>query len=177
MSNPVGLASLEDSIAFLEQQIQKVEEAIKEHLKAHPHLKNQKKLLMTVSGVGEKNVLYLLVVLHRWNAFTDGKGKASSLAAYAGLDPKPCESGTSIRKRTGISRQGNRLFRARLFMSALGGINGKNSPLTNFYKRLVGRGKAKKPALVATARKILIWSWSVFKTNTPFDVTRFGITQ
>ena len=172
-----GLASLEDSIAFLEQQIQKVEEAIKEHLKAHPHLRNQKKLLMTVSGVGEKNVLYLLVVLHRWNAFTDGKGKASSLAAYAGLDPKPCESGTSIRKRKGISRQGNRLFRARLFMSALGGINGKNSPLTNFYKGLVGRGKAKKLALVAAARKILIWSWSVFKTNTPFDVTRFGITQ
>jgi transposase len=168
--------SLKQSIAFLERQIAQVQKSIKEHLKAHPHLKEQKKLLLSVSGVGEKNVLYILVMMHRWEALTEGKGEASGLVAYVGLDPKPHESGTSIRKRAGISRQGNRPFRSRLYMSALGGVGG-NNPLRAFYKRLVGLGKPKKVALVAAARKILIWCWAVFRSNTPFDTARFGCSQ
>jgi len=165
------------TIAFLEKQILQAQKAIKEHLNAHPHLKEQKKLLLTVPGVGEKNVLHFLVMMHRWRTLTDGEGEASALTAYLGLDPKPHESGTSIRKRAGISRQGNRPLRSRFYMSALGGIKGKNTPLSIFYKRLVGRNKPKKVALVAAARKILIWCWTVFRTNTPFDVTRFNLAQ
>jgi transposase len=166
--------SLKQTIGFLERQTVQVQKAIKEHLKAHPHLKEQKKLLMSVSGVGEKNVLHILVIMHQWRELTDGEGEANSLVAYVGLDPKPHESGTSVRKRAGISRQGNKAFRSRLFMSALGGIKGKNSPLRAFYMRLVGRGKAKKVALVAAARKILVWCWAVFRSNTPFDTARFA---
>lgn len=164
------------TIAFLERQILQIQKAIKEHLRAHPHLKEQKKLLLTVSGVGERNVLHILVMMHRWGALTGGKGSTKSLVAYVGLDPKPHESGTSIHKRAGISRQGNRPFRSRLYMSALGGVGG-NNPLRTFYKRLVGRGKPKKLALVAAARKILIWSWMVFSTDTPFDAARFDHNQ
>ena len=165
------------TIAFLEKQILQVQKAIKKHLNAHPHLKEQKKLLLTVPGVGEKNVLHFLVLMHRWGTLTDGQGHAKSLTAYLGLDPKPHESGTSIRKRAGISRQGSRPLRSRLYMSALGGIKGKNSPLRVFYDRLVGRGKAKKLALVAAARKILVWCWAIFRSNTPFDPNRFRVAH
>ena len=168
--------NMKQTIAFLERHIIQINKAIREHLKAHPHLQQQRKLLLTISGVGEKNVLYILVIMHRWEALTDGEGDARSLVAYIGLDPQPHESGTSIRRRASISRQGNRKFRSRLYMSALGGIKG-NNPLRIFYKRLVGRGKQKKVALVASARKILVWSWAVFRTNTPFDTTRFQIAQ
>jgi transposase len=168
---------MKEVIAFLEQRIEQLQEVIKEHLKAYPHLKKQRKLLLTVSGVGDKNVLYILVMMHRWGALTDGEGDAKGLVAYLGLDPKHHESGTSVRKRSGISRQGNRAMRSRLYMSALGGIKAKNSPLTAFYQRLVGRGKPKKLALVAASRKILVWSWVVFKSETPFDTTRFGYNQ
>lgn len=164
------------TIAFMERQILQIQKAINEHLNehlnAHPHLKEQKKLLLTVSGVGERNVLYILVMMHRWGALTEGKGDIKGIVAYVGLDPKPHESGSSVRKRAGISRQGNRQFRARLYMSALGGVGG-NNPLRAFYQRLVGRDKPKKVALTAAARKIVVWSWMVFSTNTPFDVTRF----
>jgi transposase len=173
-----ALKDLKQSIAFLERHILQIQEAIMGHLKAYPHLKEQRKLLLTVPGVGQKNVLHILVMMHRWLALTDGEGdmkeSMKSLVAYVGLDPKPHESGTSVRKRAGISRQGNRPFRSRLFMTALGGIKGKNSPLTTFYKRLVGRDKPKKVALVAAARKILIWCWAVFRSNIPFDATRYN---
>lgn len=171
-SSKAALASLKESIAFQERQIDQINEAIKEHLKAHPQLKEQKKLLLTVPGVGDKNVLYILVMMHRWGILTDGDGEDSGLTAYVGLDPKPHESGTSIRKKPGISRQGNPAFRSRLYMSALGGIKGDN-PLRDFYQRLVGRGKPKKVALVAAARKVLVWSWAIFRTNCPFDNARF----
>ena len=32
--------------------------------------------------------------------------------------------------------------------------------------------KPKKLALVATARKILVWAWAVFREQTPFDAQR-----
>lgn len=53
-------------------------------------------------------------------------------------------------------------------MGALGGVRGKNI-LSAFYQRLVGRGKAKRLALVASARKILVWAWAVFLSQTDFD--------
>lgn len=162
-----------ETIAFLEKQIGAIQEAIKEHLKANPHLNEQKKLLLTVSGIGEKNVLYILVALSRWGILTDGQGNVKGLVAYLGLDPVHYESGSSVHKRAHISRQGNRPLRSRLYVGALGGVGG-NNPLRAFYQRLVGRGKPKKLALIAAARKILVWAWAVFKTNTPFEPNRFN---
>jgi transposase len=175
MVNPHEAVSkdMAESISNLEQRIGVIQEAIKEHLKANPHLGKQKKLLLTVSGIGERNVLYILVALHGWGVLTDGKGSAKGLVAYLGLDPVPYQSGSSIHRKARISRQGNRPLRSRLYVGALGGVGG-NNPLRAFYQRLVGRGKPKKLALVAAARKILVWAWAVFRTNTPFDVTRFN---
>jgi len=169
---------MKEVIAFLEQRIQQLKKVIKDHLEAYPHLKKQRKLLLTVPGVGDKNVLYILVMMHRWGVLTDGEGDARGLVAYLGLDPKPYESGTSVRKRSSISRQGSREMRSRLYMSALGGIKAKNSPLTVFYQRLVvKRGKPKKLALVAASRKILIWSWAVFRSEVPFETDRLAYNQ
>ena len=66
---------------------------------------------------------------------------------------------------------GDQAVRRRLFMGALGGVRG-DKPLRAFYQRLVGRGKPKLVALVAAARKLLIWAWAVFRRQTVFDATR-----
>ena len=42
------------------------------------------------------------------------------------------------------------------------------------HDRLVGRGKAKKLALVAAARKLLTWAWAVYRQQQPFDRARFA---
>ncbi len=56
-------------------------------------------------------------------------------------------------------------------MAALGGVRGRNA-LRMFYERLVGRGKKKMVALIAAARKLVIWAWKVFQTQTDFDPTK-----
>jgi len=159
--------SVHELIDFLEGALQKVEEAIKGHLKQHQSLRQQAKRLRQVPGVGERNVLPLLVLLCRFETLTDGQGQAKQLVAYAGLDPQTHESGTSVRGRRTISRRGNRTIRPLLYMSALGGVSGKNA-LRAFYKRLLGRGKAEKVALTACARKILVWAWAVHRDQTDF---------
>lgn len=164
-------ANLAASIAALEQALGAIEAAITAHLAAHPDLRQQARRLQTVPGVGKRNILPLLVLLYRWGTLTDYQGDGKGLTAYAGLDPMPHQSGTSVHQRTTISRQGDRQMRSLLFMSALGGVRGQNA-LRAFYQRLVGAGKAKKLALIATARKLLVWAWAVFRQQTTFDPIR-----
>jgi len=164
-------ASVEQVIRALEEALQSIERTIKQHMHSHPDLDRAAKLLLSVPGIGQKTVLPILVVMIRWHTWTDGQGAAKGLVAYVGLDPQPHESGTSVRKRATISRMGNRVVRRKLFMAALGGVRGNNA-LQHFYRRLVGRGKPKMVALVAAARKLLVWAWAVFRTQTAFDPAR-----
>jgi transposase len=164
-------ASIERLLRALEEELATVEQAIADHLQRHAALAAAAKRLQSVPGIGVKTVLPILVLLHRWHALTGGDGTAKGLAAYVGLDPQPYESGTSVHKRATISRLGDRLLRRKLFMGALGGVRGKNG-LRAFYERLVSRGKKKKVALVAAARKLLTWAWAVFRGQTVFDSTK-----
>jgi transposase len=93
------------------------------------------------------------------------------LVAYVGLDPQPQESGVSVWRPALISRQGDRGMRARLYMGALGALRGGN-PVHAFSQRLVDRGKPKTVALVAAARKLLVWAWAVFISGQPCDATK-----
>jgi transposase len=168
---PRVLPNVEQVIEALERALKEVEAAVQEHLNAQPELAAQARQLRAVPGVGPQSVLPLLVLLHRWHALTGGTGTAKKLAAYAGLDPLTHQSGTSVRGRETISRMGDRRMRARLYMCALGGVKGKNA-LREYYQRLVGRGKAKKVALVAASRKILIWAWAVFRDQVSFHAEK-----
>jgi len=161
-------SSLERVIGALEEELAAIEQAIKQHLRSHSELQAQAKRLRSVPGIGPKKVLWVLVLLYRRHTLTEGQAESRAIVAYAGLDPQRYESGTSVHKRAGISRQGKRNMRRRLFLSALGGVRGQNV-LRAFYQRLVGRGKAKKLALIAAARKILVWAWAVFRDHTTFD--------
>ncbi len=169
-------ASLERVIAKLELELAALKHAIRAHLCAHGALQRDARRLRSVPGIGERNVLWLLVLLHRWHTLTAGQGRAKSLVAYVGLDPRPFESGSSVRRRATISRMGAAHLRRRLFLSAFGGIRGRN-PLREFYDRLVARGKAKRLALIAAARKVLTWAWAVFRTGLSFDTAKARCTM
>jgi transposase len=165
------LTNVASVIGALEQALREVEQAIRAHLRKHAELAEQARRLESVPGIGEKSVLPVLVLLHRWDALTQGTGSAKKLGAYAGLDAQTEESGTTVRGRETISRMGDRQMRARLYMCALGGVKGQ-SALRQYYERLVGRGKAKKVALVAASRKILMWAWAVFRDHVSFQAEK-----
>ena len=127
--------------------------------------------LDTLPGIGEQTVLPVLALLVRWDVLTAGKGTDKALTAFVGLDPTVFFSGTSVRKRSMISRRGSAVIRRMLFMAVLGAIRGHNA-LHDFYAALVARGKPKKVALVACMRKLLIWAWHVYQTRLPYDPSK-----
>ncbi len=169
-----AISSVKRTIAFLEDEAQQLKDEINALIKANPELRTQSKQLLTVSGVGQKTVFPLLVLCHRFLARTDGRGTSKGITAYMGLDSQESSSGSSVWKPPTISKMGNSRMRARLYLAALGGIRAKDSPLRYFYQRLVGRGKSKKLALVASSRNIVVWSWAVFQQGVDFDPSRFA---
>jgi transposase len=83
------------------------------------------------------------------------------VAAYAGLAPTPWRSG-SIDREQGISKAGNR--RLRHIMIELAWLWVRHQPdstLTRWFQERVGteRGRVRRVAIVALARKLLIALW------------------
>lgn len=166
--DPATLASVERTITFLETELETINQAIATFFTNHPQRQAQLQRLRQLPGVGPKNGPHLLLLLARWDNLTAGLGSAKQLTAFVGLDPTPFTSGSSVHKPAAISKMGNRHIRSLLYMGALGGIRGHN-PLRLFYRALVERGKAKRLALVAAARKILVWAWTCFSRQLDFD--------
>lgn len=173
--SPTIQQSIQRIIEVLEQELSTIQDEIQSLIAHHEDLSHQIKLLLSVPGIGAKIAPALLVALHRFLAKTNDQGTAKQFTALLGLDPAPFESGSSVRKHTTISRQGDGLLRSKLFLGALGGVRG-NNPLRTFYQSLLARGKAKKLALVAASRKILVWALAVFTQDTPFDPVRLNST-
>ena len=169
-------SSMQRLIDHLDQELSTVNDALKQWLTQHPQHHSMVKHLRTVPGIGSKNVLPLFLILHRFRVRTNGQGSSKSLVAFIGLDPTHFSSGSSIYKRPTISKMGDSDVRHFLYMGALGGVRGQN-PLRHFYQRLVARGKAKRLALVASARKILTWAFAIFSQDVDFDPSRFPVPQ
>ena len=158
-------------VAALQSALEEIEQALADWREHYPPLDERADQLDSLPGVGAKTVLPLLALLLRWDVLTGGKGSDKALTAFVGLDPTVHTSGSSVRKRSLISRRGDPHVRASLFMSALGAIRGRNA-LHDYYDALVARGKPKLVALVACMRKLLIWAWHVFQTQKPYDPSK-----
>lgn len=170
-AHPDALASLERHLDYLKQELAAVKQAIERYLAAQPEPAAAMRHLRGVPGIGSKISAVLWVRFQRFEARTCGQGTAKGVTAFIGLDPCTHESGSSIARPAHISRMGDGWIRDLLFMGAMSAVQG-NNPLRTFYERLVARGKSKKLALVACARKMLVWAWAVYRYGKPFDPTR-----
>jgi transposase len=88
--------------------------------------------------------------------------------AHSGLDPAHEISGTSVRKRSRISRTGNHHLRRALYVPAL--VGSRCDPyMKAFYNPLLARHKARLQVLVAVARKLIHAIYGILRTKTPYD--------
>lgn len=95
--------------------------------------------------------------------------RANQAVSYAGLDPVVRESGES-RREGHISKQGNKNLRWILYQSASTAVHTVKDPfLHGFYQRQLEKGKPKKVAMVATARKLLVALFHMLQNNEPYN--------
>lgn len=161
---PAVIQALQEHLAFLDRQIAQLEQRILDHLNQHPTLKQQRDLLITIPGLGEATIATLLAEIADIRAFDN----APQLAAYAGVTPRQHRSGSSVRRKTHISKQGNARLRAALYFPAMVAIQ-HNPLLKVFAQRLKAKGHPAKSVIVAVMRKLLHLVYGVLKSGLPFD--------
>jgi len=120
--------------------------------------------LIGIKGIGEVSAIELLGEL----AGLDPAMTVRQWVAQSGLDPVHQVSGTSVHKRSRISRQGNRHLRRALYMPAVSASR-FDPHMKAFYNLLQTRDKTKMQALTAVARKLLHAIFGIFKTGTAWD--------
>jgi transposase len=163
-NTPLSISqSIEESIAFLEQQLEKLQHDIDDHIDKHPNLKADRDLLISIPAVGPQVGNHLLAVMHN-HQFQS----AEQLAAYLGLVPAERQSGTSILGRPHLSKAGPARIRAILYMAAIVGTQ-HNPHIKALYQRLQERGKTKMSALGAAMRKLVHLCFGVLKTRKPYQ--------
>jgi transposase len=158
------LEQLRAQINLFETQIKQVKQAINHHIDQYPVLKADRDLMMTIIGIGDLTAGKLLAEISNITLFDDVR----QLVAFAGLNPRHRQSGTSIRGRTKISKMGRASIRAALYMPAIV-AKSHNPILHTFAQRLEQRGLRQMEIVIAVMRKLLHLIYGVLKSRQPFD--------
>ena len=138
----------EKVIRDLERSIIGIESAIKKHINEYPNLKEQVKILTSIPGVGFIVASTMIGELGDVHRFSSSK----KIAAFAGVSPRRYESGTSVKGRTRMCKEGQGRLRQALYLTAMSSTRGNNG-FARFYVMLVAKGKTKMSALGAVMRK------------------------
>ncbi len=157
------LRSLQNVIRMLDREMEDLRKLIREHIDRHPGLRADRELLLTIPGIGEATVNWLLseVQMRQYRS-------ARQLAAHAGLTPRREESGTSVRGRSRLSKNGNARLRKALYMPAI--VARRHNPMVkSFCDRLSQRGKRPMEVIGAAMRKLLHIAYGVLKSGKDFD--------
>jgi transposase len=156
---------------FWKEEIARCNRLLRAELKAlaaairqHRDLAERLDLIESVDGVGLKTALAILVRLPEIGRLSRGQ-----TAALAGLAPYDDDSGGrfGIRHIAG----GRERLRGSLYNAALAAAFHWNPQLMALYRRLTAAGKPHKVALIACARKLLIFVNTVVERGTPWETT------
>lgn len=157
--------------ALLDQEIKRLKAvrksellALTVELRSHDDLARRFDLLQSIPGLGERTALCLVIRMPEL-----GQISREEAAALAGVAPFDDDSGQRHGPRRICGGRGR--VRKSLFAAALPAAFRWNSQLIVFYRRLSAAGKSHKLALIACARKLLIYANTVLARGTPWTQT------
>ena len=163
-TNQTVLQSIDDHLAFLQRQIDELQQLIHDHIDRFPDLRRHKELLTTIPGIGDISATIILAEIGNIGRFDS----AAQLTAFAGLSPAQRLSGTSLRGKPHLSKIGHASLRAALFFPALAAKR-SDPALGAFADRLAQKGKKKMVIVGAVMRKLMRIVYGVLKSQTPYD--------
>jgi transposase len=143
-----------------ERKVEQIRNLAK-RLRAHDDLAKRLELVLSVPGIGERTALALLIRMPEL-----GRISREEAAALAGLAPFDHDSGKYKGQRHIAGGRGR--LRRSLFAAALPAAFRWNKALIDLYARLIAKGKAHNAALIACARKLLIYANTVVQRGTPW---------
>jgi transposase len=159
-------SSILEHLRFLDEQIGKSRDDIRAHIEAHPDLRAQRDLLVSIKAIGEKTATAIMAELPNLKEFE----QARQAAAFVGLTPRHWQSGTSVNGKPRLSKMGSARLRKALYMPAMIAIR-FNPIVRNLARRLRRAGKQEMVIIAAAMHKLIHLAYGVLKTGKPFDPT------
>jgi len=153
---------LQDQLDLVDQQIAELKRLIDDHIERHPDLKRQHDLVDSITGFGSLTAAKIIAADPQ--RFEDSR----AFAAYAGLTPMHQVSGSSVRRKSRLSKIGDVDLRRALYFPALSAMR-FNKLIRNFCERLAQKGKHKMTIIAAAMHKLLVLAYGVLKSGKPFD--------
>lgn len=141
---------LKQEIKHLRDEEAKMIVLIKELLLSNDKMKQDFENITSTIGVGDRAAIALL---HLFMSYPEANRQ--EIVALCGLDAIENSSGTSIQRKTRISKKGSSLYRNMLFMPVLSAIQ-HNPYMKRFYDRLKSNGKHSTVAQIAVMRKMIL---------------------
>ena len=154
--------SIDAVLAHLEEQITALRKQIRAHIDKHQQFRTQRDLLTSIPGIGDATAALLLAEL-----FNKAFASAREAAAFAGVVPKPHDSGTQQGRRV-MCKVGPGRLRKGLYFPAIAAIrfNPSLQPLT---RRLREAGKPPMVIIGAAMRKLIHLAFGVLKSGRAYD--------
>ena len=169
--DPFILKRLRANIKRLQKEADDVLQRMLDFINTHEQYKEAFENIISIKGIGENAGIALLYLFLRYP-----DASRSHITALCGLDPIIVQSGTSVNKRSRISKQGNRAIREILFMPTLSAL-AYNDEMKTFYNRLKDNGKHSTAAQMAVMRKLILLAHSLYKNKEKYDPKRYMIFQ
>lgn len=157
-------AGINNHINWLNAEIKTLEAMIRDHIDNDPDLKNKHELLDSIPGLGKRTIPVLL----SYYADTERFDNVKQAVAFAGLDPRQHESGSSVKGRPHMSKVGHAFLRKALYMPAMVALY-KTSWGNCFRKRLADSAKPPMVIIGAMMRKLINVTFGVLKSGKKFD--------
>jgi transposase len=163
--NPRFRQTWKEDITRLEKRGKIELKALVAAIREHRDLAERLDLIESVDGIGPPTAVAILVRLPEIGRIT-----REQAAALAGVAPYDDDSGeqAGIRHIDG----GRQRLRRALYTAALPASLRWNPQLIALYRRLITAGKEHQRALIACARKLLIFANTVVARGTPWDHER-----
>lgn len=153
---------IEKHIKFLQKELLILEEKLANKLNSDEEMRANMIKLEEIQGVGKITAMNVLISMPEL-----GKITGKEVSALAGVAPFNKDSGNREGKRKIWG--GRSTVRAALYMAVLSAKK-YNPVIKRFYERLIEKGKAKKVALVACMRKLIIYMNVLLKNKTSWNL-------
>lgn len=158
-------------IEWLDEQIKALSKTIRDHIDGDKTMKDKRAILESIPGVGERTIAILLAFYSNPDRFSN----ARQAVAFAGLDPRQHESGSSVKGKPRLSKIGHAFLRKALYMPAMVTLY-RTAWGKLFRDRLAAAGKPPKLIIGAMMRKLVHVAYGVLKSGKSFDPALHGLT-
>lgn len=148
---------IDERLALCERHINEIEKAIRRVATADQELERRFECACSIRGVG---LITAATVVGEADGFNLVRN-VRQLVCYAGYDVIEKKSGSSVRGKPKISKQGNSYIRRALYFPALTAVK-TSSALSAFYDRLHERHNIPMKAYTAVQRKLLVLIYTMW---------------